>query len=246
MNKKSSNKQPPKTNEKIIQSIPIDIEIDHLINKMDINLDLAGIFFIAGWEHMGKGKKAFDKLESKKQNYNKLRNKINKLRQFIENFSKVKKKGGKFNNELEEYILKLISNLRELELYYEPVIKHFSLAKILFVASAEAYVNEVAAVAIKGKSSQDEFDKLSLIGKWLFLPKLMRMKKIFLLDRDPLQSFSELVRSRHKLIHFKFKPRKLIDYDITPFIDELSLSFKKTEEAFKSVKNLTTVPTLSE
>jgi len=136
--------------------------------------------------------------------------------------------------------LQLISNLRKLELYYEPVTKHFSLAKILLVASAEAYINEVAAIEIRGKSSQDEFDKLSIIGKWLFLPKLIKMKTIFRLDRDPLQSFSELVRSRNKLIHFKFKPKKLVNYDVPAFIDEFSLSPKKTEEAFKSVKNLIT------
>ena len=214
--------------------IPVNLELDYLLNKMDLNLDLAGIFFVASWEHMEEGEKAFHKLKNKKENYDKLITKINKLRQSVDNVKQIKKTTSMLSNKLE----KLITNLRKLEFYYEPVIRHFSLAKILLVASAEAYINEVAAIEIKGQSPQDEFDKLSIIGKWLFLPKLLKMKTIFYLDRDPLQSFSKLVRSRNKLIHFKFKPRKLVDYDIPPFIDGLSLSHKETEEAFKSVKNL--------
>ena len=72
MNKKSN--RITEADEKIIESVPIDLDLDLLINKMDLNLDLAGIFFIAAWEHMEEGKKAFDKLEGKKQNHNKLLN----------------------------------------------------------------------------------------------------------------------------------------------------------------------------
>jgi hypothetical protein len=128
MNKKSN--RITEADEKIIESVPIDLDLHLLINKMDLNLDLAGIFFIAAWEHMEEGKKAFDKLEGKKQNYNKLLGKINKLRQSVVNISQVKNKKTKLVNKLEVLILQLISNLRKLELYYEPVTKHFSLARV--------------------------------------------------------------------------------------------------------------------
>ena len=82
-------------------------------------------------------------------------------------------------------------------------MKEFSQTKILLVNSAEAYISRVATHDLKGKQQQ-EFDKLSIIGKFLFMLRLLKFKGgMFTPDKNPLQSFTKLVEDRNKLVHFK-------------------------------------------
>ena len=83
----------------------------------------------------------------------------------------------------------MLSKIRNTEILDEPVIRYFSTAKILLVCCAEAFVDEIAAVVVKGRKL-DEFDKLSVIGKWLFIQDLLQLDEKFNLDRKPLQGFN--------------------------------------------------------
>jgi hypothetical protein len=73
---------------------------------------------------------------------------------------------------------------------YGPYMQHIALTHILCATAAEAHINVVAKGRLKGKF-KDNFEKISLEGKWLFLPKILG-KAGFDQGAEPFQSFSKL------------------------------------------------------
>lgn len=65
----------------------------------------------------------------------------------------------------------------------------------------EAHIIVLAGGALSGKEF-DEFDKLTLRAKWLFLPRICRLPG-FSMGEEPFQSFARTVDRRNKLIHHK-------------------------------------------
>jgi len=61
-------------------------------------------------------------------------------------------------------------------------------------------VNSVATHVLTS-SEFKEFEKLSPVGKWLFLPKLMKLKWSPGLDQGCLQQFAELAGRRNHVVH---------------------------------------------
>jgi hypothetical protein len=193
--------------------------IDIMINLPIINLDLAGILFVAACSNFQQGEEHYLKLQSK----------IKALKSEIE---KNRLSNGKFTY---DFKTSMFRKLRELELLYEPVVRHFSSAKILAVNSAEAYINEVAGCELKGKQF-DEFDKLSLVGKWLFLPSLIKIKKKFSHDKNPLQGFVALVKERNKLVHFKGSRVTLNNPELPNFLESFNLTPSSCRANIENVK----------
>lgn len=195
--------------------------ISKMISRPVINLDLAGILFVAACTEMRQGDKHYSKLQLK----------IEKLKKEIENN---RSESGDFTY---DFRTKMFRKLRELEQLYEPVVRHFSCAKILAVNAAEAYINEVAGCELKGKQFE-EFDKLSLVGKWLFLPSLLKSENHFSQDKNPLQGFITLVKQRNKLVHFKGSRLKLNNPEIPKFLDNFNLTPSSVKANIDNVKML--------
>ncbi len=77
------------------------------------------------------------------------------------------------------------------------------------IAALEAHINKKAELLLNGKSI-DHFGKLSVEGKWLFLPRLLQ-KTGFVPGNQPFQRFSKIIRFRNALVHYK---DKLTPYDL--------------------------------
>jgi hypothetical protein len=128
----------------------------------------------------------------------------------------------------------------ELHRHWQPVslaatelIRTVATVHILCATCLEAHINIRAERTLTGKHF-DEFDKLSLSGKWLFYSALIGGK---CLDpgRQPFQSFQRLVKFRNALVHYRVKSgrSKTYDpYDVPPFVKELGL---RSEAAVDSV-----------
>ncbi|HRO41607.1 MAG TPA: hypothetical protein PL009_02140 [Flavipsychrobacter sp.] len=199
----------------------IENHIFNIINRPIINLDLAGILFVAACSNFHQGKEDYLKLQSRIKS---LKSDIEKNRLDGETFTP-------------EFKTSMFSKLCELELLYEPVVRHFSSAKILAVNSAEAYINEVAGCELKGKQF-DEFDKLSLVGKWLFLPPLLKISKRFSHDKNPLQGFVTLVKERNKLVHFKGSRVTLNNPELPNFLESFNLTPSSCKANIENVKTM--------
>jgi hypothetical protein len=183
-----------------------------------VNLELAGIFFVNAYHQLKEGEKEFVKLEKE-----------------ILKFKLQYKKNSTLKSDTFE--VKQLRNLRNLEIFYEPVVRYFSAVKILLICCAETYVNQVAQVALKGRKV-DEFDKLSIIGKWIFIQDLLKLKKTLTIDAEPMQSFAKLVSERNKLVHYKNKRKSLLTFEIPNFLEDLSLTTKECLINFKAVQTL--------
>lgn len=191
-------------------------------SNVDINLDLPGIYFAEAWSQYKNGLKLYKKLTKSIRKHDNLAKLFNDLGK------KNPKKADKMGTDV-------IWSLRELEILYEPVVKHFALSTILLVGTAEAYINEVAEVLLSSRM-YNEFDKLSLLGKWIFLPKICKIKVKWDVGSEPIQSLSKLISIRNRLMHFKGR-RKKLDIFLTPrFIEEMDLVPDTIKRSFETVQ----------
>ena len=205
----------------IIGTIEASFDTKTLLEKIPINLDLAGIFYVSAFINIIQGEKEY-----------------HKLLKGVEKYKKVyKTREKKYPTNSDDFITLMLSEIRNIEILYEPVIRCFSIAKILLVCCAESFVNEVASVVLKGRKL-DEFDKLSIIGKWLFIQDLLHLEDKFDLDRNPLQGFNLLVKERNKLVHFKGIEGTLKALEIPNYIDDLKITPQHCRANFESVKDL--------
>jgi len=125
-----------------------------------------------------------------------------------------------------------------LEGHVRVYIQSIACVHIFAAAALEACINSAAQERLKGKSL-NEFDKLSLEGKWLFLPQLISIEK-FDPGAEPFQSFSRLVSFRNKLIHLKSVTMSLDDVlnDSNPLGLGLTSAGRSLEAAGKMLSNL--------
>lgn len=191
------------------------------VKHMKLNLDLAGIFFVNAKLQITQGEKT----------YMKLQNEIKKYRRYYE------KRLSTHSINSTDFITYQLHKLRNIEVFYEPVVRHFSTAKILLVCCLEAYVNDIANVILNGKALE-EFQKLSITGKWIFIQDLAQIKNKLLPGHHPLQDFIELNKERNKLVHFKGLKKDLQLLEIPNYLDELKLSPKDCNRNIEAVKNL--------
>ena len=73
---------------------------------------------------------------------------------------------------------------------------------VFCAATLEAHINSQARVRLSGRAIFDEFDRLSLRGKWLMLPKLLG-KEGFDPGAHPYNKFVRLTGIRTALVHVK-------------------------------------------
>ncbi|NDV63355.1 hypothetical protein G0Q06_12895 [Puniceicoccales bacterium CK1056] len=158
---------------------------DFIENQMDLNLDLPGLFYAEAMNRIERGTKTYAE-----------------LLKFLELHEKEISKREKIKDpsERENVTCDLIQGIGGLEEIFGSVVSDFLVADILLVSSAEAYINSIAQIVLASADIK-EFDKLSPVGKWMFLPRVLNLKWRPSVDKGCLQEFSRIVRRRNKAIH---------------------------------------------
>jgi hypothetical protein len=109
-----------------------------------------------------------------------------------------------------------------------PVLEHLAITHMLCASCLEAHINQHARDVLAGKE-YDDFDKISLTGKWRFLPKLLG-KPGFESGAEPFQSFDRLVGWRRRE-EWNSKP-------IPDFREKLGLTIKQGEAAVAATRSM--------
>ena len=122
---------------------------------------------------------------------------------------------------------------------YGPMLYDLATAHMLCVASAEAHINVQGQAHLRGRN-WDTFERLSVDAKWLFLPKLLRLRG-FDPGRQPFQGFDSLLRIRNRLAHFRLHKESWRSGDAVPeFVAGLGLTAESAESSLASVDGMIT------
>ena len=121
---------------------------------------------------------------------------------------------------------------------YGPYFQNIALTHILCATVAEAHINIIAKERLEGKF-RDNFERISIEGKWLFLPKISG-NATFVQGAEPFQSFSKLIKYRNELVHYKGKKESWEGFEqgMPKFIDHLGLSLRKARKSIMAVKEM--------
>ncbi len=109
--------------------------------------------------------------------------------------------------------------------------------QIFCVASLESHINKTGVLSLHGKLL-DQFEKLSLEGKWLFLPRLLD-KKSFDPGLQPFQDFTLLIKVRNALVHYKGKkiPYNL-ESNLIDLYKPLGLTIEDAQRSIETTKKM--------
>lgn len=131
---------------------------------------------------------------------------------------------------------------------YEDKLRKGTIKIILFLTTfLESYINDLGGIALGDNFVKDHLDKLSIISKWIVIPRLISGKEI---DKGKsfFEDFKELVKWRNSLVHHKtkdatkiFESLKTEDVEKLKPIYELfdvSKSFKMVEELFAELDRI--------
>jgi hypothetical protein len=163
----------------------MEIGSEQLVTRIPLNLDLAGVFFHEAQEQFDKGYQSLSQLNSDL---------------ILHDKRVVHATSTESEDDREDAWVDVIQGVGGLEPICGKAIREFSVGQILLVAAAEAYANAVAHHSLGGAAAA-QFDKLSPVGKWLFLPSVIGVKWKPDIGKKPLQHFAELVVRRNQLIH---------------------------------------------
>ena len=119
---------------------------------------------------------------------------------------------------------------------YGPLLKEVAVVHILSTATLEAHINSLSKETLDGKACV-LFERLSLETKWLFLPKMLNLNG-FDPGKQPFQNFSQLIKYRDKLIHYKGIQEPWIQGAAPEFIKNLGLTITDSEKSLKTVDGM--------
>lgn len=189
--------------------------------KVRLNLDLPGIFFVEACERIESGQRRLLELRS------------------LLNEHQTRVIAARTPEEAnEDSWTDVLQGVGGFEPLFALTIRDFSLADILLVACAEAYANAVSAHVLNGREAEF-FGTLNPTAKWLFLPRVMRLKKKhdWALDREPLQSFAAVVARRNRLVHPK-EVNVQGPVDAHSILDRMDIDPSKAVKGRDSVRDL--------
>lgn len=141
-------------------------------------------------------------------------------------------------DELEPIYIQMDGAEYNIGVAYGPYLQNIALTHILCVTSLEAHINLIAKGHLKGKL-WGNFEKISIEGKWLFLPKIIG-KTTFDQGTEPFQSFGKLLKYRNELVHYKGKKESWATFEegMPKFLDKLGLSLRKARRSIWAVREM--------
>jgi hypothetical protein len=119
---------------------------------------------------------------------------------------------------------------------YAPVLEHLATVHLLSVNCLEATINLMARDRLTG-AMFDEFDKLTVVGKWLFLPKIFKLKG-FDAGAEPLQTFIQMVKWRNLLTHYRQKREPWNGFRLPTFLGSLGLTIEDGERSVRATRRM--------
>jgi len=144
--------------------------------------------------------------------------------------------------EADDFSSELHSHWQPVELATTELIRTVATAHMLCAASLEAHINIRAENLLKRRDFE-EFDKLSIAGKWLFYPILKGVAGRFDPGAQPFQKFPILIKRRNALVHYKEKKGRVKTYDpyeVPSFVQELGLRAAAADESLSTVREMIT------
>lgn len=194
---------------------------EDLARRLPLQLDLPGILFVEAAQRIDRGA----------QRLSELRNELNAHRAWVASAAKALGE-----DEVTDAWVDVLQGVGGLEAVFGSTVSEFAVADVLLVAAAEAYVNAVAAHVL-ASSACEQFEKLSPVGKWLFLPRLMKLKWLPELDKGCLQQFAELAGRRNRVVHPRIV-RVAGAVDIEVFLKKLALDESLAKKGRQAVIEL--------
>jgi hypothetical protein len=192
-----------------------------MFSKGNLNLDLAGILFAQAYRHVQQGTKVFPLLKTE----------LTRHQQVLDSWS-----DSLTGDERENRLTEIVHSLSALEDKYAPVVTNYAIACVLLVNSAEAFINDVAYLCL-ARGAADQFDKMSPVGKWLFLPKIVGLSFSPDLGKHPMSEFAALVKLRNLLIHAKPMKQTGI-WKMPVFLNDMNMNPDRMTRATQSVCDL--------
>jgi hypothetical protein len=117
------------------------------------------------------------------------------------------------------------------------MIQNAASVHILCVACLEAHINMRAEATLQSKSF-DEFDKLSVSGKWLFYPRLIGAGS-YDPGQLPFQGLQALTVRRNALVHYKVLTSHLrYGYAVPDFVERMGMRTREIEDSLKAVSGM--------
>lgn len=141
-------------------------------------------------------------------------------------------------DELESIYIQMDSAEYNIGAAYGPYFQNIALTHVLCAATAEAHINLIAKERLEGKF-RDNFERISVEGKWLFLPKLLGTST-FDQGTEPFQSFAKLIKYRNALLHYKGIKESWESFErgMPKFLDKLGLSLRKARKSLLAVREM--------
>jgi hypothetical protein len=156
-------------------------------------------------------------------------------RKFLEDYDEDEDASSQYD-ELEPIYIQMESAHYSIGEAYAPLIKEIAVVHILCVATLEAHVNSVSAETLKGRD-RDQFERLALEAKWLFLPKLLGYRG-FDPGRQPYQGFSNLLKYRNELVHYKGLKEEWIYGAVPQFLRKIGLTIEQAQQSIKCTEGM--------
>lgn len=200
--------------------------------KLSTTLLVDAMYFHAAQENFKAAKAVKKNIEKAERGFARLRAKEKKIL--------VKHNGDSFSayDELEPLYIQMEGAEYNIGAAYGPQMQHLALTHILCAAAAEAHINQIAKEELIG-SVREHFEKVSIEGKWLFLPKMLK-GCCFDQGSEPFQSFSKLIKYRNGLVHYKGKKEcwEGFEQGEPKFITTLGLSIQEAERSLQSIMGM--------
>lgn len=186
-------------------------------------LSLETLYYYSASFHFEKARNSLPKLQKALKQFRELEKEEKRLKEKNADYSK-----------LESIAIQIVDNANPLvESSYKPFLEGVALTHILCVASLEAHINVIAKDILSGKILEN-FDQLSIEGKWLYLPLLSGVSS-FNPGIQPFQDFSALIKIRNALVHYKPKIEDFNGEVVPGYLDMLGLSIPRAEISIKVV-----------
>lgn len=128
----------------------------------------------------------------------------------------------------------------DLSRLYGPFLENLAVAHVMAASSLEAHINACAFQHLKAREFEN-FDKLSIDGKWLLLPRLLGHTDAFDVGSEPFQGFKRLIGARNALLHAKPR-RETLDLFREPqppeSLKQLGLTIDSAEQSLRSASRM--------
>ena len=126
----------------------------------------------------------------------------------------------------------------EVGVAYAPYLQALAATHVMCAAALESHINLQAKTHLTGKFL-DHFERMTLEGKWLFLPRILN-KAGFDPGAQPSQGFSRLVTIRNELIHYKGRDEQWdsAGIGVPEFLVKLGLTEAAASDSLKVVKGM--------